>query len=104
EIVGENAYLVPHEDLGLVRELVGRGVKLRLLTNSLATTDVVLVNAAYAKSRPRLTELGVALYEMKPFAASRALYLAEAASRARLALHGKAAVFDREIVFVGSFN
>ena len=104
EIVGENAYLVPHEDLGLVRDLVGRGVKLTLLTNSLATTDVVLVNAAYAKSRPRLTELGVALYEMKPFAASRVLYLTEAASRARLALHGKAAVFDREIVFVGSFN
>jgi hypothetical protein len=39
-----------------------------------------------------------ALYEMKPFGASRALYVARpAGSRAHLALHGKAAVIDREI-------
>ncbi len=104
EIIGENAYLVPHEDLGLVRELVARGVRLQLLTNSLASTDVVAVNAAYAKSRPALTDLGVALYEMKPWAASRALYLADPSSPAHLALHGKAAVFDRAVVFLGSFN
>jgi putative cardiolipin synthase len=42
---------------------------------------------------------------MKPQATSRSLYLAGAASsRARLALHGKAAVFDGEVVFLGSFN
>jgi putative cardiolipin synthase len=105
EIVGENAYLVPHENLALLRATLARGVKVRLLTNSLASTDVVLVNAAYAKSRPTLAELGVALYEMKPYGTSRALYVARPAhSRAHLALHGKAAVFDREVVFLGSFN
>ncbi|MGZ3428754.1 MAG: phospholipase D-like domain-containing protein, partial [Polyangia bacterium] len=105
EIVAENAYLIPHKELGLLRELRARGVRVQLLTNSLATTDVVAVNAAYAKSRPALTELGVALYEMKPHAASRALYVARATtSRAHLALHGKAAVFDRATVFLGSFN
>lgn len=104
EIVGENAYLVPHRDLALVRELVGRGVKLELLTNSLATTDVVLVNAAYSKSRPWLTALGMALYEMKPYGTARALYVARPASHARLALHAKVAVFDRAVVLLGSFN
>ena len=104
EIVGENAYLVPHEDLRLTRELLARGVKLQLLTNSLATTDVVAINAAYAKSRPELVDLGVSLYEMKPYASSRSLYVANPASHAHLALHGKAAVFDRKIVFLGSFN
>jgi putative cardiolipin synthase len=105
EIVGENAYLVPHEDLTLLRAALARGVKVQLLTNSLATTDVLLVNAAYAKSRPALAEMGVALYEMKPYGASRSLYVARpATSHAHLALHGKAAVFDREIVFLGSFN
>jgi putative cardiolipin synthase len=105
EIVGENAYLVPHEDLRLLRASIGRGVRVQLLTNSLASTDVVAVNAGYAKSRPGMAELGVGLYEMKPWGASRALYVARPAqSRARLALHGKAAVFDREVVFLGSFN
>jgi putative cardiolipin synthase len=105
EIVAENAYLVPHEHMPLLNALRERGVKVQLLTNSLATTDVVAVNAAYSKSRPKLAELGVALYEMKPYATSRELYVARATtSQAHLALHGKAAVFDRETVFLGSFN
>ena len=105
EIVVENAYLIPHESLAMVRALRARGVQVQLLTNSLATTDVVLVNAAYSKRRPALAEAGARLYEMKPYAASRALYVARpATSRAHLALHGKAAVFDRNIVFLGSFN
>jgi putative cardiolipin synthase len=106
EIVAENAYLVPEQKSAPgYRELRDRGVTLRLLTNSLASTDEVPVNAHYSKSRPRLAELGVELYEMKPDAASRELYIANAAhSKARLALHGKAAVFDRKTVFVGSFN
>jgi putative cardiolipin synthase len=105
EIVAENAYLVPHKELGLLRGVLGRGVKVQLLTNSLATTDVIAVNAAYAKSRPALAELGVELYEMKPNAASRELYVARPlASPARLALHAKAAVFDRATVLLGSFN
>jgi putative cardiolipin synthase len=106
EIVAENAYLVPEQKHAPgYRELRDRGVTLRLLTNSLASTDVVPVNAHYAKTRPELVDMGVELYEMKPWAASRELYLAHAAkSKAHLSLHGKAAVFDRKIVFVGSFN
>jgi cardiolipin synthase C len=58
-----------------------------------------------ANSRPELVDLGVELYEMKPYAASRALDIARpATSKAHLALHGKAAVFDRKTVFIGSFN
>jgi len=105
EIVAENAYLVPKPDAPGVRKLLERGVSLRFLTNSLATTDEVAVNAVYSKARPTLAELGVALYEMKPWAASRELYVAHSTkSKAHLALHGKAAVFDRQTVLLGSFN
>jgi putative cardiolipin synthase len=106
EVVAENAYLLPQdEDAPGYRQLRKRGVTLRLLTNSLASTDEVPVNAHYANTRPELAQMGVELYEMKPWAASRELYIAHATrSKAHLALHGKAAVFDRKIVFVGSFN
>jgi putative cardiolipin synthase len=96
---------VPHKELTSLRALRDRGVRVQILTNSLASTDVVAINAAYSKSRPALAELGVALYEMKPYAASRELYVARpTTSHAHLALHGKAAVFDRQTVFLGSFN
>jgi putative cardiolipin synthase len=106
EIVAENAYLVPQQkNAPGYRKLRQRGVTVRLLTNSLATTDVVPVNAHYANTRPDLVEAGIELYEMKPWAPSRELYIAHASrSKAHLALHGKAAVFDRKTVFVGSFN
>jgi putative cardiolipin synthase len=97
EIIGENAYLVPHKELGLIRAALGRGVKVQLLTNSLTGTDVTA-----GDSRP--AGPGVGLYEMNPFGASRALYVARPASRSHLALHGKALVFDREIIFLGSYN
>ncbi len=105
EIVLENAYLLPNAEMPTVHALRERGVVLRMLTNSLATTDEVPVNAHYANRRSQLVDLGVELYEMKPDAASRELYIARpATSKARLALHGKAAVFDRKTVFIGSFN
>jgi putative cardiolipin synthase len=105
EIVIENAYLLPNPKMPGIRAWREHGVRVRALTNSLATTDEVPVNAHYANVRPELVDLGVELYEMKPFAASRALYIAHAAtSKAHLALHGKATVFDRKTVAVGSFN
>jgi putative cardiolipin synthase len=105
EIVAENPYALPSPGMAAFRSTRARGVEIRLLTNSLASTDEVPVNAHYAKFRPNLVALGVQLYEMKPDAASRALYMARpATSKAHLGLHGKAAVIDRKIVFMGSFN
>ena len=105
EVVVENAYLLPNPKMTTVRALRERGVQLRMLTNSLASTDEVPVNAHYAKSRRELVDLGVEVYEMKPYADSRALYIARSAtSKAHLALHGKAAVIYRKTVFLGSFN
>jgi len=105
EVVVENAYLLPNPKMPAVRALRERGVQLRMLTNSLATTDEIPVNAQYANTRLELVDLGVELYEMKPYADSRALYIARPlTSKAHLAKHGKATVFDRKTVFIGSFN
>jgi len=85
EIVIENPYLLPEPKMPTVRALRERGVQLRMLTNSLGTADEVPLNAHYAKARPEMVDLGVELYEVKPYAASRALYIARpATSKARL--------------------
>lgn len=47
--------------------LARQGVEIRVLTNSLAATDVVAVHAGYAKWRKPLLQAGIRLHEYKPF-------------------------------------
>ncbi len=82
-----------------------RGVKVRILTNSLASTDIGAVHAGYAKRRHELLAAGVTLYEIKPdvdAGASRGTDKVGSSSSA--SLHAKTFALDRERLFVGSFN
>jgi putative cardiolipin synthase len=85
-----------------LRQLHERGVRVRVLTNSLASNDVVAAHAGHAKYRDELVADGVELYEMRPDAGVIKKKLVSGTSKA--ALHTKALVFDRESVFIGSFN
>ena len=81
--------------------LAASGVNVRVLTNSLAATDVMAVHGAYAKYRRRLLGAGIALYELKPEDGRKrgSLFGSRTAS-----LHTKAFIIDGELGFVGSFN
>jgi putative cardiolipin synthase len=94
-------YFVPGEGgMAMLEELVRRGVKVTVVTNSLAATDVVAVHAGYARYRPRLLDLGVELYELKRTTKRNGgVFGSKGAS-----LHTKALSVDGEQVFVGSFN
>ena len=103
EIVVETAYLVPRERmLGLLEQSKQRGVEMRLLTNSIASTNQMSVYAFYQKTRRQLIESGVDLYEVNTDAESRAIH--SASSEAHLGLHAKTIVIDAKTSFVGSFN
>jgi cardiolipin synthase C len=95
ELVVISPYLVPgRTGLAFFREMRRRGVRVILLTNSLAATDAVPVHAGYARYRKELLRMGVELYELKPSA--NATHTAS--------LHAKSFVFDRRVLFIGSFN
>jgi putative cardiolipin synthase len=79
------------------------GVRVRILTNSLAATDVWLVHAGYSKYRRRLLEQGVEIYELKP-ESQRGAGIKGLVGSSRASLHGKTFVLDRDAVFVGSLN
>jgi len=105
EVTMEAAYFVVARDEGIakIRELHDRGVRMRVLTNSLATNDVLAAYAGYAKERRALLANGVELYELRPDAGvviKKKIF----SLQAKAALHAKAFVFDRESVFIGSFN
>lgn len=104
ELLIESAYFILL-DRGIeeVRALTSRGVKVRILTNSAATNDVVAAHAGYANTREELLAAGAELYELRPDSNVKR-ELAIVAGKSRAALHSKALVFDRESAFIGSFN
>jgi putative cardiolipin synthase len=85
------------------RKLRDRGVRIVVLTNSLASTDMVPAHSGYAECRKNLLEWGVEIHEVKPdvsFDEKRKSGLDFTHS----ALHMKASIVDRRQMFVGSFN
>ena len=105
ELLVESAYVVPGpENIERARINKERGIRQRLLTNSLATNDVAAAHAGYAKYRRDLIRNGVEVYELRPDAASEKKSWSLLAGRSKASLHTKAGVVDREVVAIGSFN
>jgi len=101
----ESAYLIlPAASVEALAQLVERGVRVRVLTNSLATNDVVAAHAGYLGTRTALLEAGVELYELRPEGRPGPEAGARPPTSSRASLHSKAVVVDRERLFVGSMN
>ena len=95
-------YFVPGDvGTGELAKLAGNGVRVSVLTNSLAATDVIAVHGAYAHYRPLLIENGVRLYELKLYddRSDTSLFGSSSAS-----LHTKAFTVDDRAGFIGSMN
>ena len=100
-------YFVPAETgTAALAALAKRGIRVRILTNSLAASDVKFVHAGYAKRRLELLRAGVTLYELKPTAVAESHEhdLPWFGSGSLSALHAKTVAVDRRRGFVGSFN
>ena len=106
EVLILNAYIIPGERaMEIFRTLGERGVRVRVLTNSLASNDVPAVTAKYKKYRKPLIEAGVELYEFSAHPEIQAGIVDTDPVHARFAgLHTKALVVDREHVYIGSLN
>lgn len=104
ELLIVSPYFVPGEGgVEQLRALTGRGVRVSVVTNSLAATDVPAVHAGYARYRKALLRAGVALYELRADAGARTTAQPRSGS-SRVSLHAKVMVVDRRTAFVGSMN
>ena len=98
-------YFVPGDDgTATLVSAARRGIKVRVLTNSLAATDVTPVHAGYAKRRCDLLRAGVELYELKPSESTATSSGKGIGSSSSVQLHAKTSAVDRSRIFVGSFN
>jgi len=104
ELIVISPYFVPgDEGVALMRELTGRGVHIRILTNSLATTDSPLVHNGYSRYRLALLRMGVDLSEVRSKLGQKRERFHPFRSSAA-SLHAKALVIDQKTVFIGSMN
>jgi cardiolipin synthase C len=96
-------YFVPEKQgVEFLGGLATRGVKVRVLTNSLEATDVSAVHAGYAPRRVALLKSGVELFELRRVKNSEATGSVRQGSSA--SLHAKTFSVDDQELFVGSFN
>ena len=105
ELLVESPYFVlPAGAQATVKTLHERNVRVRVLTNSLASNDMLPAHSGYAKTRRRLLENGIELYELRPDTDAFRRGWSLVSARSRAALHAKAMAFDGQAVFIGSFN
>ncbi|WP_395741653.1 phosphatidylserine/phosphatidylglycerophosphate/cardiolipin synthase family protein [Prosthecobacter sp.] len=98
------AYFIPQSDtLNLLRAATARGVKVQVLTNSLASTDGVAAMAGIANRRVAALDTGVSFYELNAYAADRKEYI-HARRLTPLGMHTKGFVIDNDVSFIGSYN
>jgi len=103
EILIITPYFIPGEQgVKTIENLLGRGIRVIVVTNSLASTNHVAVHSGYARYRKQLLEVGAELYEIKADAVDAAPD--GAAQPETLTLHSKATIVDRATIFVGSLN
>lgn len=107
-IVIQSPYLVMSDKaMALFRAAVARGVKVRILTNSLASTDNLQAFSGYRSQRRQLLKMGLDIREYKPDPANRNALFSRANPPAVppvFALHAKSMVVDGKIAYIGTFN
>lgn len=82
-------YLIPTEHLvNMFKELLARNVRIRIITNSLRSTDNLFAQAGYREMKPLLIKMGVEIYEYN----------------GPDTIHAKTALIDNKIAFIGTYN
>ena len=108
DVIAESAYLVfTDSTMEHIQKLNDRGLKILVLTNSLAANNHTTAFVGYRKQRKQQIGVITELYEYRPDAAAQTELFHELAPGQpvpHLGLHAKTAVYDRRTVFVGSFN
>ncbi len=105
ELLISTPYFIPDDDFYKpVADLISDGVRVVVLTNSLASTNHPIVHSGYKKHRKKVIEIGVELFELRHDASARGKFDTPPVKSKAFGLHAKYIVIDRQFTFVGSLN
>ncbi|MCL4470611.1 MAG: phospholipase D-like domain-containing protein [Gammaproteobacteria bacterium] len=94
--------------MALFRKTTARGVRVRINTNSLASTDNLQAFSGYRKQRDILLKMGLEIYEYKPDPEAQRQLMQQVVTMKDkppvFALHAKTMVVDSKVVYIGTFN
>ncbi len=96
-------------DRAFLKQRIDDGVKIKILTNSLASTDNLEAFSGYQRNRKALLETGVKVYEFKPDAKIRQRIMGDhmykkLSNTPIFSLHAKTLVIDNAITVIGTYN
>ncbi len=106
----QSPYLVTTElSQQLFLAAIQRGVTIKIVTNSLSSTDNLEAFNGYQRERETLLNIGIHIYEFKPDAAIRFKIMTGALQKKInftpiFGLHAKSIVIDKDIAVIGTFN
>jgi putative cardiolipin synthase len=105
KVIISSPYFIPDaEFVEELRVLSARGVRIVILTNSLASNNHIIAHAGYKRWRKRMLRAGIELYESRADSGAIGYYTSPPTEPGFLGLHSKAAVVDDRWAFVGSPN
>ena len=106
EFILVSPYFVPGKaGADALCELSKQGVKVHVLTNSLASNDVAAVHTGYTRHRKELLRCGVKLYELnEQLKKAESKIFTWLPGLSKSSLHAKTMAFDHKAMFVASFN
>lgn len=110
KVVIQTPYLITTElSERLFAAATKRGVRVIIMTNSMATTDGLAAFRGYQRVRQKLLKAGVELYEFRPDARIRRDLLSSSVMKTLkklpvFGLHAKTMVVDDELLVIGTFN
>ncbi|MGB5766949.1 MAG: phospholipase D family protein [Arenicellales bacterium] len=106
EYILVSPYFVPGQrGADAICKLSQQGVRVRILTNSLASNDVAAVHTGYMRHRKQLLRCGVELYELnEQLKKVQGKLFTWLPGLSKSSLHAKTMAMDKKTMFVGSFN
>jgi putative cardiolipin synthase len=110
DLIIESPYLILTDTMkNCLRSLITKGVKIKVMTNSLASIDIHSAFSAYRKGRKEMLGMGIEVHEFKPNAKLRyEIMLPDVQSKinysATLGFHSKFIFIDSGMVIGGSYN
>jgi putative cardiolipin synthase len=105
DLVIISPYFIPSDRMmARLKILRKKGVEITIITNSLASTDVMLVYGGYKGYIKALVEMGVKLYEIKPHSFKKFFKTKKWANHQALSLHTKMMIIDSHRMGIGSAN
>jgi cardiolipin synthase C len=109
EIIIQSPYLVMSDEAKkLFKAAIKRGVKVKINTNSMASTDNIQAFSGFRNQRDQLIKMGIAIYEYKPDPQIKQQLLRQSTAALEkppiFAIHAKTMVVDKMTTYIGTFN